>query len=166
MTWCYNCARFCFMSNTTINFLNENNIDQIHFALLLTLLSIKCNILWFLLYFESEDTLLPSKKRLIHILIMCRMTTNIINYNHFISDFFQHLIYWTSETLCPRYKNCFLYFVSHSIIKIKNKWNYVLLDNKMRLFYLFVTFAFYKKTNIVISIINFNIINVDWKQNI
>ena len=93
--------------------------------------------------------------------INCRITTNIINYKHVISNFLQYLIYQTSEILCPRYKNRFSYFISHSIMKIKNKQSYASYDNKIRSFYLFVTFAFYERTNIVTLIINFNIINVN-----
>ena len=106
------------------------------------------------------------RKKLIHMSIKCRITTNIIDCKHFISNFFQYLIYWTLEILCPRYKDRFLYFISHSIMRIKNKRNHALYNNKVRSFYLFVTFAFYERTNIMTLIVNFNIINVDWKQNI
>ena len=121
------------------------------------------NVIYFNFYYVSKVKTLFCfwRKRLIHMLIKCRMTTNIIDYKHFISDFLQHLIYWISETLCSWYKNRFLYFVSHLIMKTKNKRNHALYDNKVRSFYLFVTFAFYKKTNIITSIINFNIININ-----
>ena len=128
--------------------------------------------LWNTIYFNScyvskvKTFFYFRRKRLIHMSIKCRITTNITDYKHFISDFLQYLIYWTSRTLCSRYKDCFLYFVLHSIMMIKNKWNYASYDNKVRLFYLFVIFAFYEKANIVTLIVNFNIINVDWKQNI
>ena len=128
--------------------------------------------LWNAIYFNScyalkmKTLFYLRRKRLIHMSIKCRITTNITDCKHFISDFFQYLIYWTSKILCPRYKDRSLYFVSHSIMKTKNRRSHVSYDNKVRSFYLSVTFAFYEKTNIVTSIVNFNIISVDWKQNI